>query len=257
MCEKFRPVRMQMKAAYRLFCAMLLSAGAAHAQLAAPVLRDCAECPEMVVIPAGVLTTKAANEARQFQIASFAMAKYEVTQAEWLAIMGDAPSEFAGDQLPVETVSWRDVNAFIAKLNAKTGRLYRLPTSGEWEYAARANSSTKYFYGDDPALLDQAAWYLDNAAETTHPVGQKKPNAFGLYDVHGNVWEWTQDCTDDVATGSKRDETVAKFIRDCHRVYRGGSIANKPSSLTLTHTQSGGVGDRYFALGFRLVRSLP
>ncbi len=222
-----------------------------HAQSDHGNFKDCADCPEMVVIPQSLQGAD--------KIKPFALGKYEVTQAQWLAVMGDRPSEFVGDNLPVETVSWNDVQAFIRKLNAKTGKQHRLPTGAEWEYAARAGSTTAYSYGDDASELGKYSWFLDNAGETTHPVGQKLPNAFGLYDTHGNVWEWVQDCMSDAAsgTGPKVDEAVVKYIRDCHRSYRGGSMANKSSSLKLTYSQSGGVNDRYFAMGFRIARSLP
>ncbi len=213
--------------------------------------KDCPDCPEMVVIPQ--------SPQGAAKIKSFALGKFEITQAEWLAVMGDRPSEFVGDDLPVETVSWNDVQGFIRKLNAKTGKQYRLPTEAEWEYAARGGSVSTYSFGDNVAELAEYAWFLDNAGDTTHPVGQKRPNAFGLYDVHGNVWEWVQDCAtaESNSAAPKEDDTVAKYIRDCHRSYRGGSMANKSSSLKLTFSQSSGVGDRYFAMGFRIARTLP
>lgn len=224
---------------------LLLAGNFANPMSAAEAFRDCPECPPMVRIPPPPGAPQA-----------FAIGQYEVTQREWFAIMGDRPSEFVGDDLPVETVSWRDVQTFLEKLSAKAGQAYRLPTSTEWEHAARAGSTTKYPFGDDPAALGDHAWFLDNAGEETHPVGQKRPNAFGLYDTLGNVWEWTSDCA--AMDGAPRnDETVAKFIRDCHRIYRGGSMANKASSLALGFTQSSGTGDRYFAMGLRVVRSLP
>ena len=135
-------------------------------------------------------------------------------------------------------------------------KLYRL-SIGFFSLAARAGSTTQYYFGDDPAHLGQHAWFIDNAGETTHPVGQKLPNRFGLHDIHGNVWEWTQDCTQDHGQRKGNDETVARFIRDCHRSYRGGSMANKAPSLRLTYSQSGGIGDRYFGLGLRIARDVP
>ena len=109
--------------------------------------------------------------------------------------MGNNPSRFTGNSnRPVESVSWDDVQAFIEKLNAKEGgAMYRLPTEAEWEYAARAGSITAYSFGDDAKQLGEYAWYGDNSKGETHPVGQLKPNAWGLYDMHGNVWEWVQD----------------------------------------------------------------
>ncbi len=246
-----------------LAISMLLAvaiAEAAAAGAAQPGFKDCPECPALILLPEGSLPNAAAHgtePAEPIRIKAFAIGKFEVTQAEWLAVMGDRPSEYTGEDLPVETVSWRDVQLFVAKLSAKTGHAYRLPTEAEWEYAARAGSVTQYYFGDDPAELGKHAWFIENAGETTHPVGRKLPNAFGLHDVHGNVWEWTQDCTQDHGQRRNVDETVAKFIRDCHRSYRGGSMANKATSLRLTYGQSGGIGDRYFGLGLRVARDVP
>ncbi len=118
----------------------------------------------------------------------FELGKYEVTQAQWQAIMGSNPSTIKGDDRPVETVSWNDVRDFLAKLNAQNdGFKYRLPTEAEWEYAARAGTTAT------PESLNDIAWYADNSGDETHPVGQKKPNAWGLYDMYGNVREWVSD----------------------------------------------------------------
>src|SRR5262249_24141391 len=125
----------------------------------------------------------------------FYLGQYAVTQGQWQAVMGSNPSQFTGDpNRPVETVSWEDVQEFIRRLHAREGgATYRLPTEAEWEYAARAGSTTAYGFGDDPRQLSEYAWYSENAGRQTHPVGQLKPNAWGLYDMHGNVWEWVQD----------------------------------------------------------------
>ncbi len=230
-----------------LTCFEALAAGGAESPSGS--FKDCRRCPEMTALPSGTLPNG-------LSIESFAIGTFEVTQAEWFAVMGTRPSEFSGGRLPVETVSWNEAQEFAKRLSARTGQPYRLPTEAEWEYAARAGSTASYAFGDDVTELDQHAWYIDNAAEKTHPVGQKLPNRFGLYDVHGNVWEWTQDCAREASKREGIDDTVAKNIRDCHRSYRGGSMANKASSLALSFFQSGGVGDRYFAMGFRIARSL-
>lgn len=128
----------------------------------------------------------------------FYLGRYTVTQAQWEALMGSNPSYFRGHgRRPVEHVTWEDVQEFIRRLNEREGtKKYRLPTEAEWEYAARADSSTRYGFGDQRQQLGQYAWYEANANGQTHPVGRLKPNAWGLYDMHGNVWEWVQDWYD-------------------------------------------------------------
>ena len=133
----------------------------------------------------------------------FWMGKYLVTQGEYLAVMGNNPSSFVGDMNPVETVSWFNATNYCGKLTQReravgrisTNSVYRLPTEAEWEYACRAWTSTRFSYGDDPDYteLTDYAWYADNSGNTTHPVGQKLPNPWGLFDMHGNVAEWCQD----------------------------------------------------------------
>lgn len=127
---------------------------------------------------------------------AFYMGKYEVTQKQWRDVMGNNPSYFKDDARPVEQVSWNDAQEFIKKLNEKEGTdKYRLPSEAEWEYAARAGTTTMYSFGDDESMLGDYAWYEKNSGERTHPVGQKKPNPWGLYDMHGSLWEWVQDRT--------------------------------------------------------------
>ncbi len=126
----------------------------------------------------------------------FYIGKYEVTQAQWEAVMGNNPSWFSscGGDCPVEWVSWEEAQAFVEALNALEGTTaYRLPTEAEWEYAARAGTTTSYAFGDDENRLDDYAWTRDNSGRRTQPVGQKKPNLWGLYDIHGNMFEWVQD----------------------------------------------------------------
>ena len=126
---------------------------------------------------------------------AFLLGATEVTQAQYRAVTGRNPSVFKGDNLPVDNVSWDDAVKFCELLSAKTGKTVRLPTEAEWEYACRAGTATRYYFGDDPdyTLLADHAWYEANSARQTHPVGQKKPNDWGLHDMGGNVWEWCAD----------------------------------------------------------------
>lgn len=154
------------------------------------------------------------------QIAPFAIGKYQVTQAEWKAVMGGNPSRYKGDRCPVENVSWEDVQEFLMKI----GNGYRLPTEAEWEYACRGGTTTEYSFGDDESQLGEYAWYDQNSGLTTQPVGEKKPNQFGLYDMHGNVCEWCQDHWHDNNKGAPNDGSArvdAGLAAD--RVIRGGS----------------------------------
>ncbi|GHV58266.1 hypothetical protein FACS189460_5780 [Deltaproteobacteria bacterium] len=160
---------------------------------------------EFVLIPAGTFVMGSPPEdesaydwekpAHQVTISRpFYLSKYEVTQAQWEEVMGSNPSYFKGRDNPVENVSWEDVQEFIKRLNQMEGtNKYRLPTEEEWEYAARAGSQTRYHFGDSERNLGEYAWYSGNSNDETHPVGQKKPNAWGLYDMAGNVWEWVED----------------------------------------------------------------
>lgn len=149
--------------------------------------------------------------AREVTIANgFHMGKYEVTQAQYERIMGTNPSKFKGASNPVEGVSWNDTAEFCRRLSERTGRTVRLPTEEEWEYACRAGSMGRYCFGDNEGMLGQYAWYRDNS-DSTHPVGRKRANAFGLHDMHGNVMEWCNDW----ATFGVFAETPRKYRMVC------------------------------------------
>jgi formylglycine-generating enzyme required for sulfatase activity len=184
------------------------------------------------------------------------MGETEVTQAQWKAIMGTNPGLFQGDpNQPVEQVWWDDVQTFIRKLNEKEGiSLYRLPTEAEWEYAARAGTTTAYSFGDDASVLDQYAWYKDNAGEKTHPVAQLKPNAWGLYDMHGNVWEWVQDWYQRYRAEAVTDPQGP--TSGTHRSRRGGAW-NNLAQICRSANRYSVTGYRDDFLGFRLMRTLP
>jgi formylglycine-generating enzyme required for sulfatase activity len=188
----------------------------------------------------------------------FYLGLHEVTQGQWETVMGSNPSKFKGDtNRPVETVSWEDVQKFIDKLNAREGGTkYRLPTEAEWEYAARAGSKTAYSFGDDSSQLGKYAWFSDNADNTTHPVGKLQPNAWGLYDMHGNVWEWVQDWYDDkYAAGPVTDPQGP--ASGSNRVVRGGSWSHGAGDCRSADRSRSAPGDRYVNLGFRLLRTAP
>lgn len=154
---------------------------------------------------------------------AFYLGKFEVTQSQWVAVMGDNPSEFKGDNMPVDNVSWDDAQSFLQKLNQMEGTdKYRLPTEAEWEYAARAGTETTYFFGNDTADLGDYAWYDDNSDNTSHPVGQKKANPWGLFDVYGNVTEFVQDwyTPQGYPQGQATDPQGGEY--GSYRVMRGG-----------------------------------
>ena len=166
----------------------------------------------------------------QVKVNSFAIGKYPVTQAQYEAVMGINPSHFKNNpQNPVEKVSWDDAQAFCQKLSQITGKTYRLPTEAEWEYACRAGTTTRYYFGDDANQLGDYAWYSANSQSKTHPVGQKKPNAWGLYDMIGNVWEWCEDDWHSTYENAPRDGSAWLIKDDRSQILRGGSWSFNPN----------------------------
>lgn len=181
----------------------------------------------------------------------FEIGRYQVTQAQYESVVGGNPSYFPGANLPVEGVNWNDAQEFCAKLTArKDGYIYRLPTEAEWEYAARGGDASPR-YGS----LDLIAWYHDNSQGSTHAVGLKKPNAFGLYDTLGNVWEWVQDVyAEDYYSHSPQQDPAGPAAGD-YRVARGGSwrgIARGPARVSSRYVLRAGV--RSIVVGFRCAR---
>ena len=185
-------------------------------------------------------------------VSSFYMLSTEVTQRMWKEIMGNNPSNWKGDDLPVETVSWNDCQEFIRKLNSQyPGHNYRLPTEAEWEYACRAGTTTRFYSGDRDSDLDGVGWYDGNSSSKTHPVGQKRLNSWGLYDMHGNVWEWCQDWKGDYPSGSVTDPKGPSS--GSYRVLRGGSWGNGPWYCRSAYRTGSNPDSRSYNLGFRLV----
>ena len=225
------------------------------ANLTATIIQE----PVMIRLPGGTFMMGSESDealidekpVHQVTLSSFEIGKYEVTQAEWVSVMGSNPSYFKGARLPVEKLIFPDIQAYIQKLNEKTGKRYRLPTEAEWEYACRAGT-TGDRYGD----LDSIAWYSGNSGHLTHEVGGKAPNAFGLYDMLGNVYEWCSECyapySPEPVINPKGDETCDEGVGNTHHIVRGGSwfqaavCARAPFRNTHFH--------HYDLLGFRLAR---
>ncbi|MDL2271678.1 formylglycine-generating enzyme family protein [Desulfovibrio sp. OttesenSCG-928-I05] len=219
---------------------------------------------EFVLIPAGSFMMESSPDAKEsanskaaFTVTiskPFYLGTCEVTQEQWEAVMGSNPAQFKGRNNPVEQVSWNDVQAFIHKLNQKEGmNRYRLPTEAEWEYAARAGSSTRYFFGDSEDTLDHYAWFWNNNDKNTQPVGQKQPNPLGLYDMYGNVREWVQDWYGSYPMENRTDPTGPSS--GSSRVGRGGSWRNDAGDCQSGSRSRNAPESRKDNLGFRLVLS--
>ncbi|NJL88511.1 MAG: formylglycine-generating enzyme family protein [Coleofasciculaceae cyanobacterium SM2_1_6] len=231
----------------------------------------------MVDIPAGQFwmgspAGKGEDDEKPYHLVTlkgFRMGKYPITQAQWSTIalspeinrpLYSYPSRFQGDSLPVEQVSWYEAEEFCARLSDLTGDTYYLPSEAEWEYACRAGAKkyTEYCFGDSKSKLKDYAWFGDNSRNTTHPVGEKLPNAFGLYDMHGNIWEW---CADDWHKNHEKapaDGTAWTNNDNCSqadyltKVLRGGSWYNVARNCRSGNRVRGNAGYHDFNYGFRV-----
>jgi len=205
----------------------------------------------LVLIPAGTFTMGSndgeVDEKPPHKVTiskAFYLGKYAVTQAQWQAVMRGNPSDFKGDRnLPVENVSWDDCQEFCGKLSAKTEQAIRLPTEAEWEFACRAR------IGDDISKLDQYAWFYENSDGKTHPVGQKRANAWCLYDMIGNVWEWCADWYGPYVSGAQTDPRGMSSGNG--RVLRGGSWYSLALDCRAAYRDSNAPGYRNDNYGFR------
>lgn len=186
-------------------------------------------------------------------VADFSIGKYEVTQAQWQAVMGNNPSKFIGDHRPVDSVSWNDAQAFISKLSRLTGIIYRLPTEAEWEYAARSGGQREKYAGtSNTHQVGEYAWFNDNSTQRTHTVGTKRPNQLGLHDMCGNVSEWVQDCYSDVYYKESPRENPRGPRMGNARVLRGGSWVNYARFVRTRTRLKLAPAERLDIVGFRL-----
>ena len=205
----------------------------------------------------------------QVTVSGFWMSAYEITQAQYQAAMGYNPSHFTGNEnLPVEMVTWLNAVSFCNALSKKAELQtcydemtwvcdfskdgYRLPTEAEWEYACRAGTTTQYYTGNNESDLSNAAWYVGNSQYKTHPVGMKEPNAWGLYDMHGNVWEWCHDQFGVYKNENTNNPTGAEKANS--RVIRGGAWSDNPNDCRSANRESYYQGMSYNLIGFRIVR---
>jgi formylglycine-generating enzyme required for sulfatase activity len=252
------------------------------------VFRDCADCPEMLMIPAGSFmmgspeseANRGGDEGpqRRVTIARFAVGKYEVTFDDWAACVNNGgctsnpnPSDrgWGRGRRPVINVSWNDAAGYVRWLSQRTGERYRLLTEAEWEYAARAGTTTPWSWGGDAnaacqyanlwdrtASIDSTATCSDSVGAQTAPVGRYQANAFGLYDMHGNVWEWVQDCYAESYAGAPTNGSAVETSSCSSRVLRGGSWLNIPQVLRSASRYRVSPTSRGSNLGFRLARTV-
>jgi formylglycine-generating enzyme required for sulfatase activity len=214
--------------------------------------------PEMVFVQGGIFQMGSSSgelderPIHSITLGSFYIGKFEVTQYQWKAIMGNNPSYFQNcDQCPVESVSWREVQDFIIKLNSLTGKKYRLPTEAEWEYAAKGSKSSNGYLYSGSSNLNSVSWYKENSDIKTHTVGSKLPNEIGIYDMTGNVMEWCSDWYGNYNVSGKSNPLGP--INGDFKVLRGGSWRSLPTDCRTSFRQKNDLETRHITGGFRLV----
>jgi len=211
---------------------------------------------KLVQLPAETFTMGEGDDAHQVTLTKpFYLGVYEVTQEQYERVMGNNPSHFKDPRNPVERASWDDTFEFCKKLSElpeekAAGRVYRLPTEAEWEYACRAGSRSKYSFGDDEVQLGDYACFSGNSNRMTHSVGQKKPNSWGLYDMHGNVWEWCSDWLGEYPQGAATDPRGPQ--EGSNRVYRGGSYRGWAENCRAANRSANDPANRNSSSGFRV-----
>ena len=219
--------------------------------------------PEMVFVERGTFmmgcTSKQGNcsswekPAHWVTVDSFYIGKYEVTQAQWKAVMGNNPSHSKGDKLPVENVSWNEVQAFISKLNAQTGKQYRLPTEAEWEFAARGGNKSENYNYSGSNIAARVSWNTYNSGDKSRIVGTKSSNELGIHDMSGNVYEWCNDWYGNY--GSEPQLNPQGPSSGEYRVARGGSWSDFAERACVWSRIFGAPDDRDISMGFRLACS--
>ena len=197
-------------------------------------------------------TKKDEKPAHQVTLSDYYIGQTEVTQALWQAVMGSNPSNWKGDNLPVERVSWNDCQLFITKLNQLTGRRFRLPTEAEWENAARGGNKSRGYKYAGSNDLGSVAWYVGNSGSKTHPVGQKQANELGIYDMAGNVYEWCQDWRDKEYYSKSPSTNPCNNTSASSRVNRGGSWGSGAGYCRVSSRFNCDPGFPHNTLGLRL-----
>ena len=215
----------------------------------------------MVYVEGGTFTMGATSEqgsdadsdekpTHQVTLSSFSIGKYEVTQEEWEAVMGNNPSSFKGAKRPVENVSWSDCHQFIRKLRTLTGKNFRMPTEAEWEYAARGGNKSRGYNYSGSNILDDVGWYGSNSSSSTHDVGQLDPNELGLYDMSGNVLEWCADWYGSYDSNSQSNPGGPSS--GSYRMFRGGCWPYSAGGCRVSYRFNSSPGHSRSYLGLRL-----